>query len=109
MHCTSDNHTHITIHHNSDFSGIAYLVSHQPGKEVFTWAVHGPSLAAGIIRVDPMGGPSKSLNTLSSIPPMDVATRAVALAITRQITGNVIGHVEQIWVEPVPTYPSKVG
>ena len=101
MHNTSDSHTHISINHNSDFSGVAYITYHPPGHQPMSWAVDGPSLAAGLIRVNPeasrMAGPM-----LTTPPPLDVATRAVAHVTACRITGKAIAAVEQLWVPAPP-------
>lgn len=99
MHNTSDKHTHVDINHNGDFSGVAYITYHPPGREPMSWAVDGPSLAAGLIRVNldaaRFSGPMLT-------PPLDVATRAVALVTARRITDQVIGATEQLWVPAPP-------
>ncbi len=102
MHCIDDKPNGIVLNHNSDWSGkvrIAWystLVREDPRSIPSTcecWCV-GPDLVAG--RFTPTSGPPNE--PPPSVPPVDVLTRAVALAVETYLRSMLMHAVDDLFI-----------
>ena len=98
MNCISDNKNGIFINHNSDWSGearIAWMISREaydimdakpPPAHAECW-VDSRDLLTGLFTPTRTGDPE---------PPVNVITRAVALAVYNHVTATMVRAAEQV-------------